>query len=511
MKKFVTPLKVGLFVLAGAAAFWAVYNFVHKGGLSRRESVTVIAIFHDASGLERKTGVQIAGIVVGEITDIGLYKGQLARVVLRIKRTVHLHTDAAITKRSSSILGDSVLDLYPGSDDAPPMEEGGEIRVNEEGGIQKALESMSKIAADIQAVTGSLRDMVVGQSGSFQEIVQNLVKVSGAIEQSISANSGKFDETIENVHSFTAALAGASQGGSFKEIVENIRVASADAKKALGTVDNILGANQGDLTSNVAGVKQAIDKLNASLDDMQKILSKIEKGEGAIGKLVSDEQTGTQVSETVSSASDYVDHLTRLQTEVGLSSDYLFGENAARATLELKLIPRPGKFYLFQIVSDSRGTSEYSFVQTNPAVPGYTVPAQAIITTKREYKFSAEFARVFDPATFRIGIIESTAGGGVDLDIWRKNLTFTAEVFDFADTVQPYPRLRSYLAMNFLNHFMVRAGMDDMLNAWATRNLVDPQARGYTLGGREFFLGAGIYFNDGDVKALVGSSPSPKP
>jgi phospholipid/cholesterol/gamma-HCH transport system substrate-binding protein len=511
MKKFVTPLQVGLFVLGGVAAFVAIYNFVHKGGLSRRDSVSVVAIFHDASGLEKRTAVQIAGIIVGEITDIGLYKGQLARVAIRIRKTVHLHTDAAITKRSSSILGDSVLDLYPGSDDAPPMEEGGDIRVNEEGGIQKVFESLGKVAGDIQAVTGTLRDMVAGQSGSFQEIVQNLVKVSASIEQSIDANSGKLDDTLDNVHSFSKALAGASEGGNLKEIVENIKVASAEARKALSTVDSIVGTNQGDLTSNVAGVKQAIDKLNASLDDMGKIISKIERGEGTLGKLVNDEETGTQVSETVAGASDYVDHLTRLQTEVGLTSDYLFGENAARATLDLKLIPRPGKFFLFQIVSDSRGTSEYAFVQTNPAVPGYTVPSQAIVTTKRSYKFSAEFGRVFDPATFRLGIIESTAGGGVDLDIWRKNLTFTAELFDFGDAQQPYPRLRSYLALNLLNHFQLRAGMDDILNAWATRNLVDPQARGYTLGGREFFVGAGVYFNDGDVKALVGSAPAPKP
>jgi phospholipid/cholesterol/gamma-HCH transport system substrate-binding protein len=511
MNKFVTPIKVGLFVLAGVAAFVAVYSFVHKGGLSKRDSVAVVAIFHDASGLERRTAVQIAGIVVGEVTEIGLYKGQLARLLLRIRRTVHLHTDAAVTKRSSSLLGDSVLDLYPGSDDAPPMEEGGEIRVNEEGGIQKAFESLGKVAADVQAVTASLRDMVAGQSGSFKEIVSNLVKVSGSIEESITANSGKLDETLDNVHAFSAALAGASGGGSLKEIVENIKVASGEAKRALGTVDTILGSNQSDLTGNVAGVKQAIDKLNGSLDDLQKIMSKIEKGEGALGKLVSDEATGTQIQETVSGASDYVDHLVRLQTEVGLSADYMFGENAARATLELKLIPRPGKFFLFQFIDDSRGTPQYSFVQVNPAVPGYTVPAQAVITTTRSYKFSAEFGRSFDPATFRIGIIDSSAGGGVDLDIWRKNLSFTAEMFDFADPQQPYPRLRTYLAMNLLNHFTLRAGFDDVLNKWATRNLVDPQARGYTLGGREFFMGAGIYFNDGDVKTLVSSAPGPKP
>jgi phospholipid/cholesterol/gamma-HCH transport system substrate-binding protein len=107
-------------------------------------------------------------------------------------------------------------------------------------------------------------------------------------------------------------------------------------------------------------------------------------------------------------------------------------------------------------------------------------------------------------------LIESTAGGGIDLDVWKPYLTVTADVFDFADYFQPYPRLRAYVTGRIFNHIELRGGMDDILNRPATPNLVAPQARGYTLGGRELFLGAGLYFNDEDLKAILGVAPVPK-
>src|SRR5260370_18666864 len=96
------------------------FTFAKKGGFSDREALKVFAYFKDASGLSKKSRVQIAGISVGEIREIALEAGR-AKVSLRVRRDVNLRQDASLTKRSESLLGDYVLDLYPRSDAAPPM------------------------------------------------------------------------------------------------------------------------------------------------------------------------------------------------------------------------------------------------------------------------------------------------------------------------------------------------------------------------------------------------------
>ncbi|HYX91907.1 MAG TPA: MlaD family protein, partial [Myxococcaceae bacterium] len=72
MNKLVTPFRVGLLVLAAGAFLFVFLTFVRKGGMSEQESIDVYAYFHDASGLGKRSRVQIAGIPVGEIRKIEL-------------------------------------------------------------------------------------------------------------------------------------------------------------------------------------------------------------------------------------------------------------------------------------------------------------------------------------------------------------------------------------------------------------------------------------------------------
>jgi phospholipid/cholesterol/gamma-HCH transport system substrate-binding protein len=64
VKKLVTPFRVGLLVLAAGGVLFFFLTFVKKGGMSKEESVLLNASFRDASGLTRRSRVQIAGIPV---------------------------------------------------------------------------------------------------------------------------------------------------------------------------------------------------------------------------------------------------------------------------------------------------------------------------------------------------------------------------------------------------------------------------------------------------------------
>ena len=508
MKKLLTPFRVGLLVLVAATFTGIFFTFARKGGLSSRESLDVYAYFRDASGLSKKSRVQIAGIPVGEITAIALEGGR-AKVNLRVRRDVNMRQDAAITKRSESLLGDFVLDVYAGSDAAPPMPDNGEIkRVIDTQGAEAIFNALGQITADIQAVTGSLREVFGTErgEGSLQKIVDNLVRLSETFDTSVASSATKLDAILRNFETVSGEVRSLTVGeqDSIREIVANIQSITRDVKEVVGTLRQAVGTpvDGGAEGAAMANAREMMDHLDSSLSNLEQITRRINEGKGTIGALISDERTGQQFNETVSDVSDYIQRLTRLQVEVGLESQYLVSQGSSKNYLGIKLIPKPDKYYLFQLVDDPRGLVSNETIQRNP--PGILEPAtQTVRTTRDSLKISAEFAKRYYFATFRFGIIESSGGLGADLHFFNDSLSIKTDVFNFSSQDLRYPRLRTALRFQALQHLFATAGIDDILNRQVRETVTNK-----LITGRDFFFGGGVYFTDDDIKAIFGATPA---
>jgi len=523
LKNVITPFRVGLLVIASGIFLFVFLSFVKKGGMSERETIGVYAYFNDASGLGKKSYVQIAGTTQGEIESIKLtpvtdprtgQTRQKAKVSLRIRKEIGLREDAALTKRSESFIGDYMLDLYPGGDAAPAMVEGGEIKnVYDQGGMESIFKTLTAITADIQQVTESLRKVLGGDkgTGSMERIVENMVKLSDTIDSTVRASATKLESILGNVEAFSNDIRALSQGqeGTLKQIVANIDVITKDVRDVLGTVKKILGtAGEGDLKDSVASIKETLDRLNTSLQNVEEITEKVKEGRGAVGALLSDERLGQKISETVEDVSDYASKLTRLQVQLGVKSEYLINQGAAKNTISLVLAPRPDKYYLIEVVDDPRGFTSTQTVQSNPPVVGGPATQVQTVTTQG-LKFSAEMAKRFYFTTLRFGIIESTGGVGFDVyspfpAVWRDMVSLKFDAFNFSVNELKYPRLRATLNVKLFEHFALTAGADDLLNS-----TVRDTATNKLLAGRDYFLGGGIFFTDDDLKAILSVAPKP--
>ncbi|MFP2927355.1 MlaD family protein [Pyxidicoccus sp. 3LG] len=509
MKKLVTPFRVGLLVIAAGAFFVAFVLFARKGGLSDSESLQVWAYFRDASGLAVRGRVQIAGIPVGEIDTITL-EGTRAKVFLKIRNDVDLREDAVITKRSESLLGDYLLDLNPGTENAPKLEDGGQIRrVIDTAGMEAVFESLSQITADIQQVTGSLREVLGGEkgTGSLQRIVENLVRLSDSVDATVRRNADRLDIIVGNVEGISEDVRGITRSNSadVSRIVDNIEMITRDVREVLASVKNIVGTGEGDVKETVAGLKQTLAKLDSTLGNLEEITRKVKDGEGAAGVLLADETVGREVRETVQDVARFAAKLTDLQTEVGIQSTYLAAQGRSKNLLSLRLIPKPDKYYLLELVDDPRGTVSTQVVQTNPPSEGDPV-IQTQKVTKESLKISAQFAKRWYFTTLRVGLIESTGGVGGDLHFFEDALTLKLDAFNFAADELRYPRLRATLRAQAFDHLFVVAGMDDILNA-QQRDLATQRL----IAGRDFFVGGGLFFTDDDLKAILTATGVPTP
>jgi phospholipid/cholesterol/gamma-HCH transport system substrate-binding protein len=501
---------VGLLVAVCGVAFLVAFTFFRKGGYSEKDTYRVHTYYEDATGLTWKSRVQIAGIQVGEVERIAL-EGSRARLDIRVRNDIDIRADACLTKRfPSTLLPDALLDLVPGTLRAPSLralpEEQREIRCALEAtSVAKLLDSMSKISTDVQKVTSELSQMVAGSQGSIRNIILNLEKASARINESLAEGQSKIAAILDHTESFTGTLADVAQADKqrYRDIARNIAEASERLNSVLASVQQMVGGGDesGDLRKSVAQARESLEHLNASLKQVEKVTTSIGEGKGVAGKLLMDERMGEQVAGTVEAVSSYVDKLNKLQIKVDLRSEWLLTQGGAKTYAGFALIPRPDKYYLFQIVSDPRGVNTQTVetvVSDTPAGQASTVTTRTL--NEQTVSFSLEFAKRFGPAAVRVGLIESSGGAGADLYLLDDRLKLSVDVYQFARPNGPtFPRAKIWADYTLFKYAYVTVGTDDFLNAW--------RAGRYPLGpkfaiGQDVFFGGGIMFTDDDLKTL---------
>ena len=120
MKKGYTEIIVGLFMIAGFAAF--VYLSLQLGEFSifsMQKNYTLNAQFENITGLKQGAAVEIAGVVVGRVAQIRLAKDGLAAVSMLINQGVPVGGDAIASVRTQGIIGDKYIRILNGGMDKP--------------------------------------------------------------------------------------------------------------------------------------------------------------------------------------------------------------------------------------------------------------------------------------------------------------------------------------------------------------------------------------------------------
>jgi phospholipid/cholesterol/gamma-HCH transport system substrate-binding protein len=544
-------LAVGVVAALAGTAFIVAITFFRKGGYSERESYAVHAYFRDATGLTWKSRVQIAGIQIGEVAEITL-EGDRARLDLRVKKGIVLHADACLTKTfPSALLPDALLEAAPGRPEAPALEslpeEEREIKcIREAVSVQELMDSLSRIARDVQVVTGDLARTVGGQQGSLSTIIENVSQITRDLQRIVGQNGEDLNAIIANTRGFTEDLRDISESEKerIRNISRNVETVTVQLKDVLSSVQQILGtpgavpagggagtpgapgapgaggtpgaaaqaAGEGptgttpEAQAAAGGVRQAVDKLNDSLAKLDEILSKVNEGKSVAGRLLTDEKMGRQLGTAVEGVSNYVDNLVKLQLEVNLRSEWLMNQVGAKTYFGVRILPRPDKYYILEVVADPRGVDTVStetITTRDPTTGRETTTVSTKSLHEDKLTLTLQFAKRYGPLTFRVGIIESSGGVGADLHMLKDSLQLSLSVYQFTRPYQDvFPRAKVWVNWYFLQHFYATAGADDFLNSWNEGRY--PGGPKFTIG-NDIFFGGGIYFTDDDLKTLIGT------
>ena len=110
---------IGLLVVLVAVWFgW--YAFQRTGGGRVSNAIQVSALFPNASGINAGTDVRVAGIKIGQVSDVKLDpKTFQAEVKLAIDPNSKLPDDSSAAIASEGILGGTYMNLIPGGSSTP--------------------------------------------------------------------------------------------------------------------------------------------------------------------------------------------------------------------------------------------------------------------------------------------------------------------------------------------------------------------------------------------------------
>ncbi len=453
-------------VVLGLVTIFAVYRYVDERSGSEADYL-VHAYFTDVQGLIPKSRVLIAGIPVGHIDKIRL-AGDRARVDLKIDDGIKLYEDARVGLRSVSFLGERVLLVHPGTEALPEIPNGGEIQTTSDGvQTDDILVTVDDIAQSVRRITQQFeRAFGTEEAGDRMEsALRNLSDALENIEAVTEDAAPKLANILTNVDSATGNLA---------MIIEARR---GDIDRGVAEVDD-----------TIASIHRAADQLNEVLEDVREVTARTAAGEGTIGRLTQDETLIDEVEGAAQGINSFVGGLTRLRTIVELRSEYNVLASSFKTYFSLYLKPRESRYFLFQVIDDPRGKVSVSETLIRQSPPPLGEPNEYLVTEIRRstaLKFSAEFGKTIRFATFRFGIIESTGGLGLDLDLLDERLEINTDIFAFGAQVLPRVRIRA--GYEVLRRFWLLAGVDELLNS----------------GTRDYFFGLQLRFDDEDLKPLI--------
>jgi phospholipid/cholesterol/gamma-HCH transport system substrate-binding protein len=489
MPKVSQAAKIGLFVVVTAGAGYLVYKTIGSqvgGG----KGYTVHAYLPDATGIAKHSRVAIAGIPVGQISDIRLERGK-ARVDVKINADVKLHDSARLGVKSASLLGENVIVLTEGVGE-PDKKDGDEIQTMPEArSVEDLKETVGRIADLIEKVAQQLASSFGTEEGgrNMQATLKNLADATEAINLTVRENRAVIHDTLENVNRITA-----TSEPELQKILLNVRVITEDVKGLLAASDGKDG-KEGELRNTVERINRASKSLESALSHVDNIAGRVDRGEGTVGRLTKDEALINEVQGVTEGINDYVDGLRRLQTIIGLRSDYNFLANTVKNFVELRLQPREDKYYLVQLINDPRGKTSFTQTDIDTTNPNDPAHYRTVTTTTTDaFRFTIQFARRIGPFTGRFGIMESTGGLGLDIHLLSNRFEIVQDVFGFGEEIKP--RYRLYLEYEFIRRLWLLGGVDHIL--LSSR--------------RDYFLGLQLRFTDDDLKTILpftGSALAP--
>jgi phospholipid/cholesterol/gamma-HCH transport system substrate-binding protein len=476
-------LKVGIFaticLIILALFIWKIEDLNPFKPKGQRLS----AIFDSVAGLDDKASVRVAGVRVGRVDGVGL-KDTKARVNLLLEKELPLTKGTYARVSNLGLLGEKYIEIIPGPPGAPPLDTSIPLVGETPPSFDDTMSKLNKIGDSVQQVAGSLAGGDLG--GNINRLVASVQATSDEIRFMVAENRAGLRATIGNANAASATLE--------RELP---RLAD-QMNRTLSQIETILAENRSNVAGTTANAREVTEKLQISVDNLNKISDKIAKGEGTIGKLVNSDEAYKEVVSTldsiqggVKSLSETLGAANKLKFNLDMQAVDLPSQHGSLSGLHIDIDPQDDKrLYRIGVVSTPEGKRRQKDQTITVTNPDGSVATTTISNTSFEQSYNVSALFGFKaPRDLRLfaGLIEGSGGAQVDYPLYDNRFLLSFQAFDFNRPKDEQPHLRLSGRWNFHPNLYLIGGYDDPLEK------------------HSFFLGGGIRWNDDNLKYLLGS------
>jgi phospholipid/cholesterol/gamma-HCH transport system substrate-binding protein len=270
-----TEIQVGVTVLVAIAVLlWGIawLSTLAKANIQRVWHVR----FDQAGGLAEGNEADVNGVRMGVVKALRL-AGDHVIVDLALARDVELTRDSRVVIRSVSMMGDKVVGVDYRHTGAPWNPRDTIPGVYEKG--------LPEVMADVGRATGSVT-IIASQLDSLASAMYRNGGLVAAVDN--------FLRTSRDL-----SLAVAENRAALRTMVANFSATSSSAKELVVDHQAQLAAS----LDHFAAAAEKLDRLSGRLDSLraalQSTVSKVDRGDGTLGKLVNDQRLYTDLSASV--------------------------------------------------------------------------------------------------------------------------------------------------------------------------------------------------------------------
>jgi phospholipid/cholesterol/gamma-HCH transport system substrate-binding protein len=231
-----TLLKVVIFTVAMLLV--AAFLIVVFGQFRFASDRDYHATFTNASRLKAGQDVRISGVPVGKVNDVKLNPDNTVDVAFNVNKRYQLYTSTRAVVRYQNLVGDRYLEITSGPGELRKLPAGATIP-----------KQNTQPALDLDALLGGLRPVLKGLDGA------KINDVSNAVIELLQGQGGALSTLLSSTSAFTENLAARDQ--LIGDVITNLNT-------VLGTVDE-KGA-----------------QFNASVDQLQKLVTGLAEGRDPI-------------------------------------------------------------------------------------------------------------------------------------------------------------------------------------------------------------------------------------
>nr|WP_284700151.1 MlaD family protein [Gracilimonas sediminicola] len=272
MAKVSNELKIGITVVVAIIVAFIGYRVMKDIPLFRT-STTIYTKFDQVYGLIPGNVVNVKGFKIGSVKQMELLVSDSTLVTMNIEEGYQIPKGSIAVLKSSGVLGGKFIEIQKADSTEMVPHQGSIEGVFEQGMMDTFAEEGEKLSTDISASIRGVEKLVTSLNETLDD--ENKENITGII-RNLQSSTGSLNQLIQSKQSDLDAMI-----TSAKQTMQNMDDLSSENKEKLNSLITNLEATSAELETLSSGLNET----NLTLNE---VLTKINNGEGTLGKMVND-------------------------------------------------------------------------------------------------------------------------------------------------------------------------------------------------------------------------------